>query len=240
VVGASTSCGSLWFLDAGGMLIKDSRSVSSRFLDQDDRIAIADALTAGLDKKTIAERIGKSFQTVYREAERNSKPDGTYQPWWAHNQALLRRKRPKQAKVAAQPKLARLVRRKMQRKWSPQQIARFLRRTYPGQPFMQVCAETIYRALFAGLLGHKAGKLRTGRSRRKGHRRERTSPTRSRSHRPSTPRSTSSAMRWSAASTGLNAIALRLPATTSSPFGTRPLSRSPRSTNGSDPLLYRP
>jgi IS30 family transposase len=171
VVGASTSCGSLWFLDAGGMLIKDSRSVSSRFLDQDDRIAIADALTAGLDKKTIAERIGKSFQTVYREVERNSKRDGTYQPWWAHNQALLRRKRPKQAKVAAQPKLARLARRKTQRKWSPQQIARFLRRTYPGQPFMQVCAETIDRALFAGLLGHKAGKLRTGRSRRKRHRR---------------------------------------------------------------------
>jgi len=171
VVGVSTSCGSLWFLDAGGMLIKDLGPVSPRFLDQEDRIAIADGLAAGLDKKTIAEQIGKSFQTVYREVKRNSKPDGTYQPWWAHNQALLRRKRPKQAKVGAQPKLASLVRRKLERKWSPQQIARFLRRTYPGQPSMQACAETIYRALFAGLLGHKAGKLRTGRSRRKRHRR---------------------------------------------------------------------
>jgi IS30 family transposase len=170
-VGVSTSCGSLWFLDAGGMLIKDPGPVSSRFLDQDDRIAIADGLAAGLDKKTIAAQIGKSFQTVYREVARNSKPDGTYQPWWAHNQALLRRKRPKEAKVVASPRLAGLVRRKLQRKWSPQQIARFLHRIYPGQASMQLCAETIYRALFAGLLGHKTGKLRTGRSRRKRHRR---------------------------------------------------------------------
>jgi IS30 family transposase len=170
-VGVSTSCGSLWFLDAGGMLIPDPGPVAPRFLDQDDRIAIADGLAAGLDKKTIAAEIGKSFQTVYREVQRNSKPDGTYQPWWAHNQALLRRKRPKDAKVAAEPRLAGVVRRKLERKWSPQQIARFLRRTYPNLHSMQVCAETIYRALFAGLLGHKAGKLRTGRSRRKRHRR---------------------------------------------------------------------
>src|SRR3990170_1481081 len=75
-VGVSTSCGSLWFLDAGGVLIPDPGPVSSRFLDQDDRIAIADGVVAGLDKKVIAAQIGKSFQTVYREVRRNSKPDG--------------------------------------------------------------------------------------------------------------------------------------------------------------------
>ncbi|MCU1681074.1 MAG: Integrase core domain protein [Amycolatopsis sp.] len=179
-VGVSTNCGSLWFLDAGGMLIPDPGPGVPRFLDQDDRIAIADGLTAGLDKKTIAAEIGKSFQTVYREVQRNSKPDGTDQPWWAHNQAPLRRKRPKDAKVAAEPRLDSVVRRKRERKWSPQQIARFLRRTYPNLNSMQLCAETIYRALFAGLLGHKAGKLRTGRSRRKRHRRGTDIPTRSR------------------------------------------------------------
>lgn len=45
--------------------------------------------------KVIAERIGKSYQSVYREVARNSKPDGSYQPWFAHNQAHLRRRRPK-------------------------------------------------------------------------------------------------------------------------------------------------
>ncbi|TDD27206.1 IS30 family transposase [Nonomuraea terrae] len=171
VVGVSTSCGSLWFLDAGGMLVPDSGPVSPRFLTQGDRIAIADGLQAKQSVKAIAASIGKSFQSVYREIKRNSKPDGRYQPWWAHNQALLRRKRPKTERIRAGQPLRALVREKLRDKWSPQQISRFLRRTYPGRQGMQVCPETIYRALFAGLLGRKPGKLRTGRTRRKPHRR---------------------------------------------------------------------
>jgi IS30 family transposase len=63
------------------------------------------------------------------------------------------------------------VRVKLDRKWSPQQISRFLTRSYPDQPAMRACAETIYRGMFAGVLGKQAGRLRTGRSRRKPHRR---------------------------------------------------------------------
>jgi IS30 family transposase len=43
-VHVSTSCGSLWFLDAGGMLVPDPGLISPRFLTQDDRIAIADGV----------------------------------------------------------------------------------------------------------------------------------------------------------------------------------------------------
>jgi len=171
MVGVSTSCGSLWFLDAGGVLINDPGPISARFLTQDDRIAIADGLRASWSMKKIAEVIGKTFQTVYREVKRNSKPDGRYQPWWAHNQALRNRERPRQSKLAATPVLSEEVREKLVGKWSPQQIARYLRRTHPTEPAMQVCAETIYLGLFAGALGKKDGKLRTGRCRRKRHRR---------------------------------------------------------------------
>jgi transposase, IS30 family len=170
VVGVSTSLGSNWFLEAGGMLVADPGPISPRFLSQDDRIVIADGLQAGVDVQEIAASIGKSSQTVYREIKRNSKPDGGYQPWWAHNQALLRRSRPKQEKLRSQP-LRTVVLNKLTEKWSPQQISRYLTRTHPGRPEMQVCAETVYRGLFDGLLGSKAGKLRTGRSRRKRHRR---------------------------------------------------------------------
>jgi transposase, IS30 family len=76
-------------------------------------------------------RIGKSFQTVYREIKRNRKPDGAYQPFWAHNQALSRRKRPKQAKLDCDPVLRRVVRQKLDQHWSPSQISRFLIRTLP-------------------------------------------------------------------------------------------------------------
>ncbi|MDQ4025542.1 MAG: IS30 family transposase, partial [Actinomycetota bacterium] len=175
-VGVSTSCGSLWFLDAGGVIIPDHGSVSSRFLGQDDRIAIADGLRANQTTKQIAAAIGKSFQTVYREIRRNSKPDGTYQPWWAHNQALRRRKRPKQSKLERDSGLRRMVRQKLDRRCSPQQISRFLARCYPDQPCHRVCAETIYRGCFAGLLGPRTAKLRTGRSRRKPQRRGATIP----------------------------------------------------------------
>ncbi|MFE3262618.1 IS30 family transposase [Nocardia sp. NPDC059229] len=171
VVGVSTSCGSVWFLDAGGMLVPDPGPVSPRFLTQDDRIAIADGLQAKLSVKAIAGSIGKSFQTVYREIERNSKPDGRYQPWWAHNQALLRRKRPKQNKIRDNAVLRKAVRDKLTEDWSPQQIARYLARTFATDATMRACPETIYRGLFAGLLGRKEGKLRTGRTRRKKQRR---------------------------------------------------------------------
>jgi IS30 family transposase len=40
-VGVSTSCGSLRFLNAGGVIITEPRPISPRFLTQDDRIAIA-------------------------------------------------------------------------------------------------------------------------------------------------------------------------------------------------------
>jgi len=84
VVGVlSASLGSNWFLEAGGMLVPDPGPTSPRFLTQDDRIAIADGLQAGIAVKQIAASIGKSFQTVYREIGRNSKPGGCYQPWWA-------------------------------------------------------------------------------------------------------------------------------------------------------------
>jgi hypothetical protein len=72
IVGVSTSCGSLWFLDAGGMLVPDPGPISPPFLTHDDRIAIADGLQAELPVEQIAALIGKSFHTVYREFERNS------------------------------------------------------------------------------------------------------------------------------------------------------------------------
>lgn len=93
-VGVSLSCGSVWFIDAGSVKFIDT-PISSRYLSQDDRIEIADGLGVGEPVKVIAARIGKSYQSVYREIARHRKPDGQYQPWFAHGQAHLARRRPK-------------------------------------------------------------------------------------------------------------------------------------------------
>lgn len=71
-----------------------------------DRIEIADGLHRGDAVKTIAVRIGKSYQTVYREINRNRKPDGRYQPWYAHNQTYVRRRRPKPRNISVPAVLA--------------------------------------------------------------------------------------------------------------------------------------
>ena len=76
-VGVSTSCGSLWFIDAGSVRVFEPTPISRRFLSQDDRIEIADGLGCGEPVKSIAARIGKSYQAVYREIARNGKPDGS-------------------------------------------------------------------------------------------------------------------------------------------------------------------
>ena len=108
--------------------------ISSRYLSQDDRIEIADGLAAGEAVKDIADRIKKSYQTVYREIARNRKPDGRYQPWYAHSQAYLRRRRPRPRRFDVDARLREAVAGKLDLHWSPQQISRWLRRRWPRRP----------------------------------------------------------------------------------------------------------
>jgi IS30 family transposase len=66
----------------------------------------------------------------------------------AEQQAWVRATRPKRCKLAGQPALRDIVAEKLRRRWSPQQIAGWLKTTYPDDPEMLVSHETIYRTLF--------------------------------------------------------------------------------------------
>jgi IS30 family transposase len=177
-VGVSLSCGSVWFVEAGRVHVIE-RPISRRYFSQDDRIEIAEGLSAGESVKVIAARIGKSYQSVYREIARNRKGDGTYQPWYAHNQAYLRRKRPKPRRFVMDDGLREAVAAKLDRRWSPAQISRWLRRRYPRRPRWHVCPETIYEAVYRRHLRpvtqRRSPLLRTGRTyrRRRGRGRSR-------------------------------------------------------------------
>jgi hypothetical protein len=142
-VGVSLSCGSLWFIDAGAMTFID-KPISSRYLSQDDRIEIADGLAAGEPVKSIAARIGKSYQSVYREIARNRKPDGHYQPWYAHGQAHLRRRRPRPRRVTVDEQLCAVIAGQLGKRWSPAQISRWLRRRWPKRTSWHLCHEVAW------------------------------------------------------------------------------------------------
>ncbi|MEV6406043.1 IS30 family transposase [Streptomyces bobili] len=170
-VGVSTSCGSLWFIDAGSMIIPDPGPISPRFLTQDDRIAIADGLHSDQIVKRIAASIGKSFESVYREIERNSKPDGRYNPGGPTTRPACVagvRKRRRSGSASR-------CRRSCARSSLRSGLLSRSRVTWPANTptthRLRACPETIYRALFAGFLGRRDAKLRTGRTRRKKQRR---------------------------------------------------------------------
>lgn len=84
--------------------------VSSRYLSQDERLRIADLLRAGLSIRAISRPMRRCASSVSREVRLSTNPaSGVYEPYRAHQQASLRRKRPKTAKILDNPVLFGLV-----------------------------------------------------------------------------------------------------------------------------------
>jgi len=75
------------------------------------------------------------------------------------------------SKLAENPELRGLVEEKLEDWWSPQQVARWLVRSYPDEQEMRVSHETIYQSLFiqgkGALRRELAQCLRTGRAYRR-------------------------------------------------------------------------
>jgi IS30 family transposase len=124
-----------------------SRRRARQALSLGEREEISRGLSTGCSVRSIARALGRSPSTISREVHRNGGPD-RYRAARSDDAAWHRALRPKLCKLACCPSLARTVSAKLQRKWSPEQIAGWLKRTYPGEPHNQVSHETIYRSLF--------------------------------------------------------------------------------------------
>lgn len=142
-----------------------------RYLSLRERLQIADLLRLDCSMRAIAAELGRSPTTIKRELDRHRDNEGRYLPRSADQAAAEQRRRPRQHKLVASPKLRKLVQRKLNRCWSPDEISGWLRRTYPNESAMWLCPETIYRALLVpggkGLHKRYCRKLRTGRRLRK-------------------------------------------------------------------------
>jgi IS30 family transposase len=95
----------------------------------------------------LARRLRRAPSTISREIRRHG-GRAAYRAQRADRRAWARTRRPKVCRLASRPALRQVVAAKLQRQWSPQQIAGWLQVTFPSDPEMQVSHETIYRTLF--------------------------------------------------------------------------------------------
>ncbi|MEV4887852.1 IS30 family transposase [Nonomuraea sp. NPDC055795] len=144
----------------------------SRYISQEERLSIADLVREGASIRSIAGTLGRSPSTISREVRRNGHPtSGDYRPYAAQARADARRPRPKPGKIGRNPELRAYIQDHLHQRWSPEQICRSLRRSFPDRPEMHVCHETVYQALYVQGRGELrrdlARALRTGRAMRK-------------------------------------------------------------------------
>lgn len=122
-----------------GGIAPSARRRAASALGLAEREEISRGIAAGLAIRAIARSLGRSPSTICREISRNG---------GAHKHAWERALRPKQCRLACSGRLRWRVAQKLALEWSPEQIAGWLRREYPGDPSMRISHEAIYRSLF--------------------------------------------------------------------------------------------
>ncbi|MCK5335197.1 MAG: IS30 family transposase [Gammaproteobacteria bacterium] len=134
-------------LSPSGGIRPAARTRSTHSLTLAEREEISRGIVCQLSLRTIASQLKRSPSTISREIKRNGGYDH-YRATHADQAAWDRACRPKLCKLACYPSLSRKVATKLMRNWSPEQIAGWLKRTYPNNENHQVSHETIYRSLF--------------------------------------------------------------------------------------------
>ena len=124
-----------------------SRRRSRLALTISEREEISRGVVAGRSSRSIAQSLGRAPSTVSREINRNG-GRRCYRANQAEQAAWDRAHRPKRCKLVENRALACIVAKKLKQLRSPEQIAGWLKCTYPDDENYQVSHETIYRSLF--------------------------------------------------------------------------------------------
>jgi IS30 family transposase len=123
------------------------RRRSKRSLSLTEREEISRGVVADQSLRSIAAWLGRAPSTISREIRRNG-GRRRYRATMADSSTWDRAKRAKTCKLVQYPVLARKVEQKLKQLWAPEQIAGWLKRTYPNNEKLQVSHETIYKSLF--------------------------------------------------------------------------------------------
>lgn len=119
-------------------------------LHAEERFVIAREALQGTKLRAIARMLNRSPSTISREIARNRQPGSMYWSDKAQAASDLRRRLARQpSKLHPSSVLWGTVLTLLQWRWSPEQIATTLRRTFPLQRHRHVSHETIYSAIYA-------------------------------------------------------------------------------------------
>ena len=124
-----------------------ARQRSRLALTLPEREAISRGLACGTSVRQISRQLRRAPSTVSREVRRHG-GRRRYRAATGDAAAWARGRRPKRCRLATYPALRDAVATQLAQKWSPQQIAGWLRQAYPDDPTMHVSHETIYLSLF--------------------------------------------------------------------------------------------
>ncbi|MFH1819381.1 MAG: IS30 family transposase, partial [Pseudomonadota bacterium] len=124
-----------------------SRRRSRLALTLAEREEISRAVVTGQSIRSVARKLRRAPSTISRELQRNGGQQ-CYRASQADQMAWDRSCRPKSCKLVENRALAHIVADKLRLQWSPEQIAGWLKRTYPDDANSLVSHETIYRSLY--------------------------------------------------------------------------------------------
>ena len=151
VLGKPHSCIFNHLRPSGGIK-PPSRRRSPLALTLGEREEVSRGLVAGRSVRALALALGRAPSTISREIGRNG-GSGRYRAGVADKRAWKQALRPKVCKLAVHARLLQSVAAKLEKDWSPQQIAGWLKRKHPDTEARRVSHETIYRSLYVQARG---------------------------------------------------------------------------------------
>ena len=129
-----------------------ARTRSRLALTSMEREEISRGLAAKCSFRAIARTLQRSPSTISREVHRNGGRNA-YRAAHSEQRAWDCALRPKSCKLSFNAPLCQRISRKLRLKWSPEQIAGWLKRKHPDEEQNRVSHETIYRSLYVQTRG---------------------------------------------------------------------------------------